>query len=36
VAAIIAFEHCENSAALDPEETNEYMRKPLPAGLQLG
>ncbi len=36
VAAMVAFEHCENSAALDPEETDEYIRKPLPAGSQLG
>ena len=36
VAAMVSLEHCENSAALDPEETNEYIRKPLPAGLQVG
>ena len=33
VAAMVSLEHCTE---LDPEETNEYIRKPLPAGLQVG
>ena len=33
VAAMVSLEHCENIAELDPRVTDEYIRKPLPAGL---
>ncbi len=31
VAAMASLEHCENIAELDPEETDEYFRKPFHA-----
>ncbi len=36
VAAMVSLEHYENIAELDPRVTDEYIGKPLPAGLQVG